>query len=63
MSPPAPVPLPGPAGAVYGISAVPKRWTELLHVPLPGFGERMLDAEELARLTRALLTTPSAPPP
>ncbi|CCK29676.1 ribosylglycoyhydrolase [Streptomyces davaonensis JCM 4913] len=46
------------AGAVYGIGAVPKRWTELLHVPLPGFGERVLDAGELAALARGLVTAP-----
>ncbi|WP_328871778.1 ADP-ribosylglycohydrolase family protein [Streptomyces sp. NBC_00287] len=44
----------GLAGAVYGIGAVPKRWTEVLHVPLPGFGERVLDAGELEQLTRRL---------
>ncbi|MFK4594749.1 hypothetical protein RKD30_001416 [Streptomyces pristinaespiralis] len=30
------------AGAVYGIEAVPERWTAPLHVPLPGFGGRVL---------------------
>ncbi|GLW45236.1 ribosylglycohydrolase [Streptomyces sp. NBRC 14336] len=44
------------AGAVHGIGAVPTRWTRALHVPLPGFGDRVLDAEELARLTRGLVT-------
>ncbi|WAZ22121.1 ADP-ribosylglycohydrolase family protein [Streptomyces cinnabarinus] len=48
----------GLAGAVYGIGAVPRRWTELLHVPLPGFGERVLDAGELAALARGLVTAP-----
>ncbi|MFF4039296.1 ADP-ribosylglycohydrolase family protein [Streptomyces sp. NPDC001816] len=42
------------AGAVYGIDAVPKRWTELLHVPLPGFGDRVLRARELADLAQRL---------
>nr|WBO78338.1 ADP-ribosylglycohydrolase family protein [Streptomyces sp. SBE_14.2] len=46
------------AGAVHGIGAVPTRWTRALHVPLPGFGDRVLDAEELARLTRGLVTAP-----
>ncbi|MDN3028700.1 ADP-ribosylglycohydrolase family protein [Streptomyces sp. S.PB5] len=44
------------AGAVYGIQGVPERWTEVLHVPLPGFGERVLRTPELADLTRRLLT-------
>ncbi|MFI8235673.1 ADP-ribosylglycohydrolase family protein [Streptomyces sp. NPDC085866] len=42
------------AGAVHGIDAVPKRWTELLHVPLPGFGDRVLRARELAGLAQRL---------
>ncbi|MEU5894065.1 ADP-ribosylglycohydrolase family protein [Streptomyces sp. NPDC047461] len=45
----------GLAGAVHGIEAVPARWTEALHVPLPGFGERVLRAPELAALARQLL--------
>lgn len=59
----------GLAGAVYGVGAIPERWTERLHVPLPGFGERVLDAGELASLGRnlagagAALTTPSTPQP
>ncbi|MDF3143016.1 MULTISPECIES: ADP-ribosylglycohydrolase family protein [unclassified Streptomyces] len=44
----------GLAGAVYGIDAVPERWTAALHVPLPGFGERVLRVEELAVLARWL---------
>lgn len=44
----------GLAGAVYGIAAVPARWTEPLHVPLPGFGGRVLRTAELADLTRRL---------
>ncbi|MFI8944915.1 ADP-ribosylglycohydrolase family protein [Streptomyces sp. NPDC053750] len=44
----------GLAGAVYGIAAVPSRWTEPLHVPLPGFGGRVLRTAELADLTRRL---------
>lgn len=42
------------AGAVYGIAGIPDRWTEALHVPLPGFGERVLRAPDLADLTRQL---------
>ncbi|WP_051827459.1 ADP-ribosylglycohydrolase family protein [Streptomyces bicolor] len=44
----------GLAGAVYGIAAVPERWTAALHVPLPGFGERVLRVGELAELARRL---------
>jgi ADP-ribosylglycohydrolase len=44
----------GLAGAVYGIGAVPARWTEPLHVPLPGFAGRVLSATDLAGLTRRL---------
>ncbi|MFD0371775.1 ADP-ribosylglycohydrolase family protein [Streptomyces sp. NPDC127114] len=42
------------AGAVYGPDAVPPRWAEALHVPLPGFGDRVLRAEDLRALARAL---------
>lgn len=28
----------GLAGAVHGSGAIPSRWTEPLHVPLPGYG-------------------------
>lgn len=45
------------AGAAYGIQGVPGRWAEALHVPLPGFDERVLRAPELADLTRRLLMT------
>ncbi|WP_327717434.1 ADP-ribosylglycohydrolase family protein [Streptomyces sp. NBC_00490] len=45
----------GLAGAVHGIEAVPARWTQALHVPLPGFGGRVLRAPELAGLARRLL--------
>ncbi|BAC72795.1 ribosylglycohydrolase [Streptomyces avermitilis] len=44
----------GLAGAVYGPDAIPRRWTEPLHVPLPGFGDRVLGAAELAGLARRL---------
>ncbi|GCB48859.1 ADP-ribosylglycohydrolase family protein [Streptomyces sp. NL15-2K] len=44
----------GLAGAVHGITAVPERWTTPLHVPLPGFDGRILDAEELSALARKL---------
>ncbi|MFI8327112.1 ADP-ribosylglycohydrolase family protein [Streptomyces sp. NPDC085529] len=42
------------AGAVYGAGAIPERWTAALHVPLPGFGHRVLRAEELRALAGAL---------
>lgn len=38
----------GPAGAVYGIEAVTERWTRPLHVPLPGYGGRVLRLADLA---------------
>lgn len=44
----------GLAGAVYGVSAVPERWTGPLHVPLPGFGGRILRTPELAGLAERL---------
>ncbi|MFE2927543.1 ADP-ribosylglycohydrolase family protein [Streptomyces goshikiensis] len=44
------------AGARYGQDAVPARWTDPLHVPLPGFGDRVLDAAALRDLARRLAT-------
>ncbi|MFF1306647.1 ADP-ribosylglycohydrolase family protein [Streptomyces sp. NPDC058307] len=44
----------GLAGAVYGVTAVPERWTALLHVPLPGFADRVLRTAGLADLTHLL---------
>jgi len=46
----------GLAGAVYGADAIPARWTEPLHVPLPeaGEGERVLRLPELVDLARRL---------
>ncbi|MEU1532720.1 ADP-ribosylglycohydrolase family protein [Streptomyces fagopyri] len=44
----------GLAGAVYGTDGIPGRWIEPLHVPLPGFGGRMLRAAELGDLARRL---------
>ncbi|QFQ97856.1 ADP-ribosylglycohydrolase family protein [Streptomyces phaeolivaceus] len=44
----------GLAGAVYGAAAIPERWLEPLHVPLPGFGDRVLRAPELTDLARRL---------
>ncbi|MFI6082203.1 ADP-ribosylglycohydrolase family protein [Streptomyces sp. NPDC051217] len=42
------------AGAVYGFAAVPRRWTDPLHVILPGYGDRALRTPELARLAQRL---------
>ncbi|MEU9720741.1 ADP-ribosylglycohydrolase family protein [Streptomyces sp. NPDC047976] len=42
------------AGAVYGQAAVPDAWTGPLHVPLPGFDGRTLDADALRTLARRL---------
>ncbi|MFF5771556.1 ADP-ribosylglycohydrolase family protein [Streptomyces californicus] len=44
----------GLAGAVYGIGAVPPRWTEPLHVPLPGWAGRRLDTADLTALAERL---------
>ncbi|MBK6016698.1 ADP-ribosylglycohydrolase family protein [Streptomyces sp. MBT53] len=44
----------GLAGAVYGSAAIPERWSEALHVPLPGFGGRVLRADELRGLAGRL---------
>ncbi|EKX63374.1 ADP-ribosylglycohydrolase family protein [Streptomyces ipomoeae] len=48
----------GLAGALYGADAIPERWLESLHVPLPGFGDRVLRTPELTRLTRQLQLAP-----
>ncbi|MDG4860818.1 ADP-ribosylglycohydrolase family protein [Streptomyces sp. T-3] len=44
----------GLAGAVYGAGAIPARWTDPLHLPLPGYGDRVLRHRELTGLARAL---------
>ncbi|WP_033825936.1 ADP-ribosylglycohydrolase family protein [Kitasatospora sp. MBT63] len=44
----------GLAGAVYGLAAVPARWTGTLHVPLPGGGGRVLRLPELLGLAERL---------
>ncbi|MCX4536199.1 ADP-ribosylglycohydrolase family protein [Streptomyces sp. NBC_01669] len=41
-------------GAVYGMGAIPTRWTDPLHVPLPGYGDRVLRTPELAALAGRL---------
>ncbi|MFJ5078272.1 ADP-ribosylglycohydrolase family protein [Streptomyces sp. NPDC088553] len=52
------------AGAVHGVGAIPARWTATLHVPLPGFGDRVLSADDLRDLATALTTAlaPGRPP-
>ncbi|MFK0115790.1 ADP-ribosylglycohydrolase family protein [Streptomyces sp. NPDC090994] len=45
----------GLAGARYGLDAIPARWTEPLHVPLPGFGGRVLRTDDLTRLASRLV--------
>ncbi|MFF9042202.1 ADP-ribosylglycohydrolase family protein [Streptomyces sp. NPDC014892] len=52
----------GLAGAVYGADAIPERWLEPLHVPLPGFGDRVLRAPELIHLAEELATEKPAEP-
>ncbi|MEW1689524.1 ADP-ribosylglycohydrolase family protein [Streptomyces sp. NPDC091265] len=42
------------AGAVYGFGAIPPRWTGPLHVPLPGYGERVLRTPDLWELAGRL---------
>ncbi|WP_406510864.1 ADP-ribosylglycohydrolase family protein [Streptomyces sp. NBC_00212] len=44
----------GLAGAHYGLRSIPTRWTTPLHVPLPGFDDRVLGAAELGVLAREL---------
>jgi ADP-ribosyl-[dinitrogen reductase] hydrolase len=40
----------GLVGAVYGLDAIPERWTAPLHVPLPGHGERIWRLADLGDL-------------
>ncbi|MFJ9737179.1 ADP-ribosylglycohydrolase family protein [Streptomyces sp. NPDC101166] len=44
----------GLAGAYYGLDAIPARWTQPLHVPLPGFDGRVLRLADLLHLARRL---------
>lgn len=44
----------GLAGAFYGLDAIPARWTARLHVPLPGFGDRVLALPQLLALAHRL---------
>ncbi|GAA5055070.1 ADP-ribosylglycohydrolase [Thermocatellispora tengchongensis] len=45
----------GLAGALYGLGAIPSRWMEPLHVPLPGSGARVLRLPHLLDLARRLV--------
>ncbi|KAK1185042.1 ADP-ribosylglycohydrolase family protein [Streptomyces sp. NBS 14/10] len=45
----------GLAGACYGLDAIPSRWTEPLHVPLPGSGNPPLRLPELLGLAHRLV--------
>ncbi|MFJ4526670.1 ADP-ribosylglycohydrolase family protein [Streptomyces sp. NPDC088810] len=42
------------AGAYHGLDAIPARWTTPLHVPLPGFGGRVLRLADLTDLAHRL---------
>ena len=44
----------GLAGAYYGLETIPARWTQPLHVPLPGFGGRVLRLADLLDLAHRL---------
>ena len=50
------------AGAYYGLDAIPARWTEPLHVPMPGWGDRVLRLPELLDLARRLADGPPSGP-
>ncbi|RPE39445.1 ADP-ribosylglycohydrolase [Streptomyces sp. Ag109_O5-1] len=52
----------GLAGAYYGLDAIPARWTRPLHVPLPGFGGRVLHVADLLRLAHRLGAGPAVVP-
>ncbi|MEY9863073.1 ADP-ribosylglycohydrolase [Catenulispora sp. GAS73] len=45
----------GLAGAVHGLDAIPVRWTEPLHVPVPGWGDRVLRYPELVVMAERLV--------
>ncbi|MEU9077868.1 ADP-ribosylglycohydrolase family protein [Kitasatospora sp. NPDC048538] len=49
------------AGARYGLAAIPARWTEPLHVPLPGSGGRVLRVGDLVDLAARLAAWPGRP--
>ncbi|MEZ0111893.1 ADP-ribosylglycohydrolase [Catenulispora sp. EB89] len=45
----------GLAGAVHGFDAIPARWTEALHVPVPGWGDRVLRYPDLVVMAERLV--------
>jgi hypothetical protein len=49
----------GLAGAYYGLDAIPARWTQPLHVPLPGFDGRVMHSADLLHLAHRLAGGPS----
>lgn len=51
------------AGAVHGLGAVPARWTEPLHVPMPGWPGRVLGLADLVDLAVRLTGTAAPRPP
>ncbi|MBT2454114.1 ADP-ribosylglycohydrolase family protein [Streptomyces sp. ISL-86] len=48
------------AGSRYGQAAIPEQWSATLHVPLPGFGSRVLDADALRGLAQRLAAAGAA---
>lgn len=46
--------------ARYGAAAIPEHWTDPLHVPLPGFGGRVLRSDGLRTLARQLAAAGAA---
>lgn len=50
----------GLAGAVYGFDAIPSRWTEPLHVPIPGSDGRVIRLAGLVDLAHRLGRRPGA---
>lgn len=50
----------GLAGALYGLHAIPTRWTKPLHVPIPGCDGRTLRLDDLIDLARGLLSNSDA---
>ncbi|HEY5835494.1 ADP-ribosylglycohydrolase family protein [Streptomyces sp.] len=49
----------GLAGAIHGFDAIPTRWTEPLHVPLPGASDRVLRLPDLIDLAQHLADPPT----
>lgn len=45
----------GLAGAVYGVGAIPQRWSAVVHVPIPGSGDRVLQCADLVAMAEELV--------